>query len=186
LAWPGAQTLRWAFPKFKSSLDRSVFQPEKDTDMTTLKTWAGLAWVLAGFCAGHAMAADPSEPKTREQVKAETREAIRTGDISAGGEVNCKLNELNPSRYPAKPATGPSKTREQVQAETREAMRSGQMGVNGEAGCGPQPVNPQGSGKTRAQVKAERDEAMRKGEMMGAGEAAGSVPAPRGAPKKNP
>ena len=37
---------------------------------------------------------------TREQVKAELAEAIRTGDIMAGGESNLKLNEVYPNRYP--------------------------------------------------------------------------------------
>ena len=143
-----------------------------------------MAWVLASLCVGHAMAADPAEPKTREQVRAETQEAIRTGEITSGGEVNCKRNELNPSQYPPKPAAGLGKTREQVKAETREAIRSGNMPVSGETGCVPQLVKPQGPGKTRAQVKAERDEAIRKGEMMGGGEIGSSVSAP--APKKGP
>lgn len=153
--------------------------------MTSLKTWAPMTWVLAGICAGQAMAADPSEPKTREEGKAETLEAIRTGEISSGGEVNCKLSDFNPSRYPAKPATGTGKTREQVMAETRDAMRAGQMAVNGEAGCGTQQLTPQGPSKTRAQGKAERDEALRKGDVMGSGEAAGSVPSSANAPKKS-
>lgn len=155
----------------------------KDTDMTFPKTLARLAWVLAVTSAGQAMAADPAAPKTREQVRAETREAIRTGDITEGGEIGCKRNELNPSQYPAKPAASGGKTREQVRAETQEAMRSGQM-TSGELGCAPQVVKPQGPAKTRAQVKAERDEAIRKGEMPGAGEVTGSQPAP--AAKKNP
>ena len=99
--------------------------------MTSLKTWTHMAWILAGFCAGQAMAADSAAPKTREQVRAETREAIRTGDIMADGEVGCKRNELNPSQYPAKPAAGGGETREQVRAETREAMRSGEMSPGG-------------------------------------------------------
>lgn len=154
--------------------------------MTFPKTLAPLAWVLAGLTAGQAMAADPSAPKTREQVRAETREAIRTGDIPVGGETGCKRNELNPSQYPAKAPAAPGKTRAQVQAETREAMRSGAMSGGGEVGCGPQLVQPSGPGKTRAEVKAERDEAIRKGEMPGAGEVAGPQHAPGTVPKKNP
>jgi hypothetical protein len=37
--------------------------------------------------------------KTREQVKAELAEAIRTGDIIANGETGLKLNEEFPQRY---------------------------------------------------------------------------------------
>ncbi len=33
---------------------------------------------------------------TREQVKAELAQAIRSGDITAGGEINLKLNEVYP------------------------------------------------------------------------------------------
>ena len=152
--------------------------------MTSLKTRTHMAWLLAACCAGQTMAAEPAAPKTREQVSAETREAIRTGDITADGELGCKRNELNPAQYPAKPAAGGAKTREQVRAETREAMRSGEMSAAGELGCGPQTVKAQGPGKTRAQVKAERDEALRKGEMVGTGELGGTPPSPGSAPKK--
>ncbi len=154
--------------------------------MTSLKTWTRASWVLAALCAGPAMAADPAAPKTREQVKAETREAIRTGDMPADGELGCKRNEMNPSQYPPQAAPGGAKTREQVKAETRQAMRSGEMMASGEAGCGPQPVKSQGQGKTRAQVKAERDEAIRKGEVQGTGELAGSPQPARPMPKKAP
>jgi hypothetical protein len=154
--------------------------------MTIFKTLVHVSWILTSFCVGQAMAADPAAPKTREQVKAETREAIRTGDMPADGEIGCKRNELNPSQYPPKPAASGGKTREQVKAETREAMRSGEMSTAGELGCGPQVVKPQGPGKTRAQVKAERDEAIRNGEMPAAGEW-GGTPQPRSAaPKKTP
>jgi Domain of unknown function (DUF4148) len=37
--------------------------------------------------------------KSREQVKQELAEAIRTGDILATGEASLPLNELYPQRY---------------------------------------------------------------------------------------
>ena len=37
--------------------------------------------------------------KTREQVRAETLEAIRTGDMVAAGEGGVRLNEEYPQRY---------------------------------------------------------------------------------------
>ena len=37
--------------------------------------------------------------KTREQVKSELAEAIRTGDILSGSDTLAKLNELYPDRY---------------------------------------------------------------------------------------
>ena len=139
----------------RSRFTASVFIHLKGKPMTSLTSWRLSAGVLALVAAGAACADEPVSPKTREQGKAETREAIRTGEIGGGGEVNCKLNEANPSKYPAKPVPGGAKTREQVKAETREAMRSGEMSANGEAGCGPQMVKTPGSGKTRAQGKAE-------------------------------
>ncbi len=92
------------------------------------RTYASiLALTLAAFSAGSALAGDAAAPKTREQVKAELAEAIRTGDISYG-ETGQKLNELFPSQYPAKPAVQ-GKTREQVKAELAEAIRTGQLPV---------------------------------------------------------
>ena len=90
------------------------------------RTYASiLALTLSAFSAGSALAGDASAPKTREQVKAELAEAIRTGDISYG-ESGQKLNELFPHQYPAKPVVQ-GKTREQVMAELAEAVRSGQL-----------------------------------------------------------
>jgi hypothetical protein len=37
--------------------------------------------------------------KTREQVRAEYDEAVRTGDIDAPGDVGLKMYELYPQRY---------------------------------------------------------------------------------------
>ena len=42
---------------------------------------------------------------SRAQVNAELREAIRTGNISAGGELGLTQRELHPGLYPAVPAT---------------------------------------------------------------------------------
>jgi hypothetical protein len=70
---------------------------------------------------------------TREQVKAEFAEAVRTGEVMADGESGLKLNELYPNRYPAKPV--PSRlTREQVKAEFAEAVRTGEVMADGESG----------------------------------------------------
>jgi Domain of unknown function (DUF4148) len=45
----------------------------------------------------------PAKPvyagKTREQVRAELAEAIRTGDMPAGGESGLMLYEMYPERY---------------------------------------------------------------------------------------
>ena len=64
---------------------------------------------------------------TREQVRAEFAEAVRTGDIMSnkGGQ---KLNERFPARYAAQPVQS-TLTREQVKAEFAEAQRSGNLEV---------------------------------------------------------
>ena len=61
--------------------------------------FSAIALAAAAFTSGHALAADASAPKTREQVKAELAEAIRTGNILASGESGLKENQLNPQRY---------------------------------------------------------------------------------------
>ncbi len=72
--------------------------------MNTSRTLASaLAAAVLAVSAGQVLAADPApQGKTREQVKAELAEALRTGDIVAGGDSGMKLNELFPNRYPAK------------------------------------------------------------------------------------
>ena len=118
------------------------------------------------------MAQNPAGPKTREQVKNELKEAIRTGNMPANDESGRMLNEVNPSAYPPKP-TVPCKTREQVKAELAEAQRTGNMIAPGESGCllnelnpsayPPKPVVPC---KTREEVKAELAEAQRTGKSL--------------------
>ena len=113
---------------------------------------------------------------TREQVKAELAEAVRTGDIVGNGETSQKLNEIYPGRYPAKPVA-PGKTRAQVRAELVEAQRTGDIVGNGESGKklnemfpSRYPPKPVVAGKTRAEVKAELAEAVRTGDIIVNGE----------------
>ena len=63
-----------------------------------------------------------SEPKTREQVKAELAEAIRTGEMLERGGRSRKLNEVYPGRYPVKPLAQ-QKTRAQVQVELADDQK---------------------------------------------------------------
>ena len=107
--------------------------------------------------------------KTREQVRAEYLEAVRTGDLVAG-DSGLKLNELYPDRYPAKP-TEPGKSRAQVMAELEEAQRSGELEV-GETGLKLHEAYPDryprqaaGPGKTRAEVLAELEDARLLGDV---------------------
>lgn len=91
------------------------------------------AIALLTLGASAAYAADEQVPLTREQVRAELAEAIRTGDIVGNNLTGEKLNELYPGRYP-KQAAAPAKTRVQVRAELDEATRTGDLVGNGPAG----------------------------------------------------
>jgi ribosomal protein L30E len=125
--------------------------------------------VLLGALSFGAMA-QSQPPLTREQVQAELREAIRTGDIIEGYSGLTRY-ELNPSAYPARPVVA-GKTREQVNAELREAIRTGDI-VDGyesrsryERNPGAYPARPVVAGKTRDEVKAELAEAVRTGDII--------------------
>jgi Domain of unknown function (DUF4148) len=99
-----------------------------ERNLTMNRAYASIAALaIATLSAGHALAADHQSPITREQVKAELAEAIRTGNIVAN-DVGQKLNELNPSAYPAQPVVA-GKTREQVKAELAEAIRTHSLPV---------------------------------------------------------
>jgi ribosomal protein L30E len=107
---------------------------------------------------------------TREQVKAELREAIRTGDIGDGYEGLTRY-ERNPSAYPARPVVV-GKSRDQVKAELREAIRTGDI-IDGyesltryERNPGAYPAHTVVAGKTRDEVKAELTEAIRTGDIV--------------------
>lgn len=116
--------------------------------------------------------------KTREQVQAELREAIRTGDVVAGGDSGLKLNELYPQRYP-RVTSVETKTRGQVQAELAEAIRVGTTVPAGEGGMTLRDEFPQrypalavAPDRTREEVIAETRDAIRSGDMYAAGEGA--------------
>jgi hypothetical protein len=134
---------------------------------------SSLALVLAStFAVG---AAHAQTPLTREQVKAEYQDAVRTGDILAPGDSGLKLNEMYPDRYPKAVAAG--KTRAQVVAEFEAAVRSGDIIRDGDLGLKeneryPQryPANPVAAGKTREQVREEYAEAVRTGDILAPGD----------------
>ncbi|WP_428422461.1 DUF4148 domain-containing protein [Methylibium sp.] len=118
--------------------------------------------------------AHASPGKTRDEVKAELAEAIRTGNISAGN-TSLTLRELFPQRYPSQAAATPL-TREQVRAELAEAIRTGEIrSFEGSASLrelnpGAYPARPEAPGLTRAQVRAELAEAIRTGDIVGNGD----------------
>ena len=94
---------------------------------------SAIAVAVAALSAGQAFALDASAPKTREQVKAELAEALRTGNIVANSETGQTARALAPGLYPSQPAAQ-SKTREQVKAELAEALRTGDIVADGETG----------------------------------------------------
>lgn len=116
-------------------------------------------------------AAQAQAETTRQQVRAELAEAIRSGNVPASGEAGLLLNELNPQRY-ARPAAAPGRTRDEVRAELAEATRSGNLVATGEVGAGLSEDLRRRypdfavAAKSRAQVKAETAEAIRSGDML--------------------
>lgn len=106
---------------------------------------------------------------TREQVKAELAEAIRTGEHLVGDNSNHRLRDINPGKYPARPKEI-GKTREQVKAELAEALRVGDVPISEQGLTAYElaphrfPVRAQPTGKTRAEVRAELAEAIRLGD----------------------
>jgi len=130
------------------------------------------SWLLLAAIASVAHA---EAPKTREQVKAELKEAIRTGDVLAGGDSGLKMNELYPQRYPH--VAVETKTRAEVRTELAAAMREGTIVPAGEGGMTLRDEFPQryptvavAPGRTREEVVAETREAIRNGDMYAAGE----------------
>ncbi|NYT85276.1 DUF4148 domain-containing protein [Pollutimonas harenae] len=136
--------------------------------MTRTHTCA-VALAFTTMFAGQAMAATTDAPVTREQVKAELAEAIRTGNVSYG-ESGLKLNEQFPNNYITQQVVA-TKSREQVNAELAEAVRTGNVS-SGESGLKlneqfPQnyPAQHQMANKSREQVKAELAEAISTGKV---------------------
>jgi lambda repressor-like predicted transcriptional regulator len=121
-------------------------------------------------------AANAQTTMTREQVRAELAEAIRTGNIPANGDSGLMLNELFPQRYP-RPEVQAGRSREQVKAELAEAVRTGNVLAIGELGMKANEAFPNRyphvageAGKSREQIKAETAEAIRTGDIIAGGE----------------
>lgn len=141
-----------------------------------------VAIALSTLVAGHALAADASVGKTREQVRAELVEAQRNGDLIADGQTGLRFNQVSPHLYPQ--ATVVAKTRAEVKAELAQAQANGDLIADGQTGARfnelfpaqyaaartAAPVEVVAQGKTRAEVKAELAEAIRNGEMIADGE----------------
>jgi len=136
-------------------------------------TFARIAtWLLLAVAAS---AAHAEAPKTREQVKAELKEAMRSGDVFAAGDSGLKLNELYPERYPR--VVVQTKSRAEVKGELMAATRDGTLIPAGEGALTLRDEFPQRfpavavvPGRTREEIVAETREAIRNGDMVPAGE----------------
>ena len=94
------------------------------------------AWIgakVSDLNSGRYQLTTPALGKTRDQVRAELEQAVRSGDMFAAGESGSKLNELQPELYPAK-AAQVGKTREEVKEELAEAIHTGDLMAAGEDG----------------------------------------------------
>ena len=98
-----------------------------------------IAAALIALSASQVFAADG--PKTREQVKAELAEAIRTGNMPAHDESGRLLNQVHPERY-ATPIAQAGKSRTEVRAEPAEAIRTGDVAAHGEVSEKLKDLNP--------------------------------------------
>jgi hypothetical protein len=131
--------------------------------------------VLLALLTSLAATAHAQSGRTREQVKAELAEAMRTGNVMANAESGLTLREMYPQRYGAAPAS--TLSRAQVLQELADAQRSGDIIANGDSGLRLNQLNPQAyppkpvvAGKTRAEVQAELREALRTGTVLAGGE----------------
>lgn len=116
--------------------------------------------VVATFCWQSAMA-QASAPLSRAEVKAETRDAEKSGKLTPAGQGGAPA---------AAPAAGPTKTRAQRKAETIEARKAGTLAPAGSTQKADVADRLKPTTKTRAERKAETREAAKKGELVPAGE----------------
>jgi ribosomal protein L30E len=136
-----------------------------------MKSLASVTRVIAAVAlAGTASTVVQAQGLTREQVRAELAEAIRSGDYLVGGEMNLRLRDVSPGMYPNRHPSTSVKTREQVRAELAEAIRTGDI-IVGEQGLTAYEQNPSRyperpvvAGKTREQVREELALAIRLGD----------------------
>jgi hypothetical protein len=120
--------------------------------------------------------AQASAPVTREQRKAETAAANKSGKLAPAGEGPGAM---------AQPASGSDKTRTDRKAQTQADIKSGGTKPAGEAAEAKtdktEKAKNAGSDKTRAERKAQTQSDIKSGATQPAGEAPNPVATP---PKK--
>jgi hypothetical protein len=108
--------------------------------------------LLIGLSAASVHANEVS--KTRDQVRAELKEALARGEVY--------ISEVD---YPKTPVTTSTKTREQVRAQVQQAKAEGTLFLVNDIDYPPAPVAT-GPGRSRAEVVAEVMEAKRNGTLQ--------------------
>jgi hypothetical protein len=122
-----------------------------------------------------AVQAQTAMPKSRDEVRQELAEAVRSGTL-AQGESGLPLRELFPYSYPQSPKTA-GRTQAEVRAELEAARISGDLLADGESSLRRNELYPAQypqrvvvAGKSRAQVKSELAAAQRSGDIVATGE----------------
>jgi len=116
------------------------------------------ALAIAATLAWQSASAQASAPMTRDQRKAETAAANKSGELTpAGGGEAPKAKSTSKSTV----------SRDQRKAETAKMNEEGKLAPAG--GSLNEPTHGKASTKTRAQRQAEIEEARKKGEMVPAG-----------------
>ena len=131
---------------------------------------AGAIALLATFSS---LSAHADVGKTREQVRQEYFQAVKSGDLIVG-DTGLTLREQRPSQYPREQSLD-GKSRAQVKFETAQAIRNGDTIDESSLTVRehyPQrfPAAAQDPGKTREQVKAELAQAIRTGDIVPSGD----------------
>ena len=117
--------------------------------------------------------AQASAPVTRDQRKAETAAANKSGALAPAGQ--------GPGAMASQPSTGSDKTRTDRKAQTQADAKAGKIAPAGEGPGAAAKASTSTSDKTREQRKAQTQADIKAGATQPAGEAANPVAVP---PKK--
>jgi hypothetical protein len=134
-----------------------AFHNQEQT-LKKLNITASLIAAAVAVFASSAYAEDAAAPKTRAEVKAETKKAVKDGTANPPGEGSGATQPTGKSE----------KARADVKAETKKAVKEGTANPKGEGSAAT--AVPAKSEKSRAEVKAETKKAAKEGKLTPAGE----------------
>lgn len=132
-----------------------------------------IALAVSSMMAASAFAQTEAElPKTRAEVKADTREAIKDGFVQANDESKLMERDVAPLQYPPAPAFE-SASRAEIKMERDIARAEGNIRIMRDESKEllkdkyPEKYSSwEGMSKSRAEVKAELQEALRTGDIV--------------------